>query len=57
MKKLLLIILITLLVALSAYIAIYGFKIANVEVLSYNDIKKRNGELDETIQKASKIQY
>lgn len=55
MKKLLLIILITLLTALSVYIVICGFQIGNVEVLSYNGIRQRNHELDEKIQEASKL--
>ena len=55
MKKLLLIILIILLVALSAYIALYGFGIANVDVLSYNGIREKSAQLDETIQEASKL--
>ncbi len=55
MKKLLLLILIGLLVALSVFIAVSGFKVGNVEVLSYIGIQKNNKELDEKIQESSKL--
>ena len=55
MKKSLLIVLIVLLVALAIYIALSGFTIGNVEVLSYKGIQERNADLDQTIQKASKL--
>lgn len=55
MKKLLMLILIVLLVALSAFIAVKGFEVSGVEVLSYMGIRNRNEELDNTIQEASKL--
>lgn len=55
MRKSLLLVLITLLIALAIYIALNGFAIANVEVLSYTGIQERNEELDSTIQNASKL--
>lgn len=55
MKKLLMLILIGLLVTLSIFIALYGFEIGNIEVLSYMGIQKRNKELDDKIQESSKL--
>lgn len=55
MKKLLLLILIGLLVVLSVFIALNGFKLGNVEVFSYKGIQKSNKELDEKIQESSKL--
>lgn len=55
MKKLLLLILIALLVALGAYIAIQGFEVGSSEVLSYAGIQERSDTLDEKIQEASKL--
>lgn len=55
MKKLLMLILIVLLVALGAFIAISGFEVANIEVLGYTGIQEKNEKLDETIQEASKL--
>ncbi len=55
MKKLLMLILITLLVVLSAYITIHGFNIGKTEVLGFVQIKEKNNELDEQIQEASKL--
>lgn len=55
MKKLLMLILIGLLVALSIYVAIQGFEIGKIEILSYTGIQARNKELDEKIQQASKL--
>ncbi len=55
MKKSLLLVLIALLIALAIYIALNGFAIADVEVLGYTGIQDRNAELDETIQRASKL--
>lgn len=48
-------ILIGLLVILSIFIVINGFEIGNIQVLSYRGIQSNNKELDETIQKASKL--
>lgn len=55
MKKLLMLILIVLLVALGAFIAIQGFEVGNGEVLSYAGIQDRSEALDEKIQEASKL--
>lgn len=55
MKKLLSLILIALLLALSIFIVLQGFSIGNLEVLSYKGIQQRSMELDEKIQEASKL--
>ncbi len=55
MKKLLMLILIGLLVALGVFIVINGFEVGNVEVLSYSGIQMKNQELDEKIQESSKL--
>lgn len=55
MKKLLMLILIGLLLALFVYIGLYGFQVGNVEVLSYTGMQARNKELDAKIQEASKL--
>lgn len=55
MKKLLMLILIGLLIALSAFIVIVGFEVSNIEVLSYTGIQEKNRNLDETIQESSKL--
>ncbi len=55
MKKLLMLILIGLLLILSIYIAVSGFKVGNIEVLSYMGIQQRNKELNGKIQEASKL--
>ncbi len=55
MKKLLMLILIGLLVALSIFVVMQGFEIGNVEILSYTGIQTRNKELDEKIQQSSKL--
>ena len=55
MKKLLLLILIGLLVALSVFIVLSGFEVGNVEILSYRGIQTNNKELDERIQESSKL--
>ena len=55
MKKLLMLILIGLLVALSIFIVLNGFEVGNVEVLSYTGIQAKNKELDNKIQQASKL--
>ncbi len=55
MKKLLMLILIGLLVALCGFIAFNGFEMGKVEILSYSGIQKRNQELDEKIQESSKL--
>lgn len=55
MKKVLMVVLIGLLIALGIYIALNGFQIGNVEVLSYQGIVERNKKLDEKIQESSKL--
>lgn len=55
MKKLLMLILIGLLLALFVYIGLYGFQVGNVEVLSYSGMQDRNEQLDAKIQEASKL--
>lgn len=55
MKKLLMLILIGLLLALFVYIGLYGFQVGNVEVLSYTGMQTRNEQLDAKIQEASKL--
>lgn len=55
MKKLLMLILIGLLLALSIYIGLNGFEVGGIEVLSYADMKTKNGQLDTKIQEASKL--
>lgn len=55
MKKLLMLILIGLLLALSIFIILSGFEVGNIEILSYMGIQNKNKELDEKIQEASKL--
>lgn len=55
MKKLLMLVLIGLLVALGVFIVINGFEVSEIEVLSYIGIQERNEELDEKIQESSKL--
>lgn len=55
MKKLLILILITLLVILSIFIVIQGVRIGNLEILSYTQIQQKNSDLDAKIQEAGKL--
>lgn len=55
MKKLLMLILIALLIALSVFIVINGLNIGKIEILGYNGLKNRNDELDQKIQEATKL--
>ena len=55
MRKSLIIILIVLLIALSVYIGLQGFEVGEIEVLSYQNILKRDEDLDSVIQRASKL--
>ncbi len=55
MKKLLMLILIVLLVALGGFIVIQGFQVGNTEILSYAGIQEKSNSLDEKIQEASKL--
>ncbi len=55
MKKLLILILITLLLVLSIFLIIQGVRIGNFEILGINKIQQKNNELDEKIQQAAKL--
>lgn len=55
MKKLLILILIALLLALAGFFAIRGVEIGNVEILGIDGIRTRSQELDEKIQEAGKL--
>lgn len=55
MKKLLLLILIALLLALSIFIVIQGVEIGKIEVLGIKEIQEKNSELDAKIQQAGKL--
>ena len=55
MKKLLILILITLLALLSFGIILEGTKIGSIEILGIKGIQKENKMLDETIKKAGKL--
>ncbi len=54
MRKILISILIALLLTLATFIAIQGFEIGPIKVLSYTGIKNESIKLDEKIQEASK---
>lgn len=55
MKKLLILILIGLLLALSIFVVVKGVNIGNLEILGITKIQERSSELDEKIQEASKL--
>lgn len=55
MKKLLILILIGLLLALSIFIVLNGVEVGNINILSISGIQNKNNELDEKIQQASKL--
>ena len=55
MKKLLMLILIGLLMALCAFIVLTGFEVGKIEILSFVGIQEKNQELDGKIQEASKL--
>lgn len=55
MKKLLILILIGLLLALGFYVAIEGLDIAQLEILGITGIQAKSEELDEKIQDAGKL--
>lgn len=55
MKKLLILILIGLLLALSIFIVMQGFSIGKIEVLGIKGIQEKSEELDEKIQEAAKL--
>ena len=55
MKKLLILILIALLLALAGIVAINGVEIGNLEILGISGIQDRSAELDEKIQEAGKL--
>lgn len=55
MKKLLILILIGLLLALSIFIVINGVQFSSIEILGINGIQERNSELDDKIKEATKL--
>lgn len=55
MKKLLILVLISLLVVLSMFLVIQGVSIGNFEILGVKGIQEKNSELDEKIQQAAKL--
>lgn len=55
MKKLLILILIALLVALSIFIVIQGVNIGSLEILGVKGIQSKSSQLDEKIQQAGKL--
>lgn len=55
MKKLLLLILITLLVILNVYVVINGLTLGNITILGIKGIQDKNAELDTTIEQATKL--
>ena len=52
MKKLLIILLIILLIALGAFLAITGVKIGTIKILSFKEIQNENNKLDDSIKQA-----
>mgnify|MGYP007084615150 CR=1 FL=1 len=55
MKKLLILILIALLVALAGYIGIKGVSIGSFQILGITGIREKNEQLDESIGQATKL--
>lgn len=55
MKKMLILILIALLLALAMFIGIKGVTIGNIEILGIQGIQQKNSALDEKIQEAGKL--
>lgn len=55
MKKLLLLILIALLLALSIYTVLEGISIGSLQILGMKDIRTENDNLDQTIKQAAKL--
>ena len=55
MKKLLILVLIALLTALSFLVIFKGVNLGSIEILGIKDIQKNNSILDETIQRAGKL--
>lgn len=55
MKKLLILVLIALLMALTIFLALQGISIGNIEILGIRGIQQKNSELDEKIQQAAKL--
>ncbi len=55
MKKMLILVLIALLLALTAFIGMKGVTIGSIEILGIQGIQERNSELDEKIQEAGKL--
>ena len=55
MKKLLILILIALLVALSIFIVMNGLTLGKIEILGINGIRQKNAELDQQEEQASRL--
>lgn len=55
MKKLLILILIALILALSIYIVMNGLTIGRLEILGINGIRDKNDELDQEVEQASRL--
>ena len=55
MKKLLISVLIILLIVLSIFIGLNGFKIGKIEVLGIKGIQEKNEQLDQKVQDATKL--
>ena len=55
MKKLLILVLIILLIALTIFLGIKGIKIGNFEILGIKGIQEKNDNLDFKIQEAAKL--
>ena len=55
MKKLLILILIALLVALSIFIVMNGLTLGKIEILGINGIRQKNAELDQQVEQASRL--
>lgn len=55
MKKILILILIALILALSIYIVMNGLTIGKIEILGINGIRDKNAELDQQVEQASRL--
>ena len=55
MKKLLLLVLIALLLALNIYVVFNGLGIGSISILGVKGIQDKNDELDTTIEQATKL--
>ena len=55
MKKLLILILIALILALSIFIVMNGLTIGKVNILGINGIRDKNAQLDQKVEQASRL--